>query len=38
MADAFNLAVVSHLVPEIQVHLISAIPNGGVLPPPTNRF
>jgi L-alanine-DL-glutamate epimerase-like enolase superfamily enzyme len=28
MAQAFNLPVVSHLVPEIQVHLISAIPNG----------
>ena len=28
MAEAFNLPVVSHLVPEIQVHTISAIPNG----------
>jgi len=28
MAEAFNLPVVSHLVPEIQVHLIAAIPNG----------
>lgn len=28
MAQAFNLPVVSHLVPELQVHLISAIPNG----------
>jgi L-alanine-DL-glutamate epimerase-like enolase superfamily enzyme len=28
MAEAFNLAVVSHLVPEIHVHLIAAIPNG----------
>lgn len=28
MAQAFNLPVVSHLVPEIHVHLISAIPNG----------
>ena len=28
MAEAFNIPVVSHLVPEIHVHLISAIPNG----------
>src|SRR5919109_1433436 len=28
MADAFNVPVVSHLVPEIHVHLIGAIPNG----------
>jgi L-talarate/galactarate dehydratase len=28
MAQAFNLPVVSHLVPEFQVHLIAAIPNG----------
>ena len=28
MAEAFNLPVVSHLVPEIHVHLVSAIPNG----------
>ncbi len=28
MAEAFNLPVVSHLLPEIHVHLISAIPNG----------
>jgi L-alanine-DL-glutamate epimerase-like enolase superfamily enzyme len=28
MANAFNLPVVSHLVPEFQVHLIAAIPNG----------
>jgi L-alanine-DL-glutamate epimerase-like enolase superfamily enzyme len=28
MAEAFNLPVVSHLVPEIHVHLIGAIPNG----------
>ena len=28
MAEAFNLPVVSHLVPEIQVHTIAAIPNG----------
>jgi L-alanine-DL-glutamate epimerase-like enolase superfamily enzyme len=28
MAEAFNLPVVSHLVPEIHAHLIAAIPNG----------
>ncbi len=28
MAQAFNLPVVSHLVPEIHVHLIAGIPNG----------
>jgi L-talarate/galactarate dehydratase len=28
MAEAFNTPVVSHLVPEIHVHLIAAIPNG----------
>ena len=28
MAEAFNLPVVSHLMPEIHVHLIAAIPNG----------
>ncbi|MCC6532768.1 MAG: mandelate racemase/muconate lactonizing enzyme family protein [Burkholderiales bacterium] len=28
MAQAFNRPVVSHLVPEFQVHLIAAIPNG----------
>jgi L-alanine-DL-glutamate epimerase-like enolase superfamily enzyme len=28
MAEAFNIPVVSHLVPEIHVHLIAAIPNG----------
>ncbi|MBC7781387.1 MAG: mandelate racemase/muconate lactonizing enzyme family protein [Proteobacteria bacterium] len=28
MAQAFNLPVVSHLLPEIHVHLVSAIPNG----------
>src|SRR2546429_9676910 len=27
MAEAFNLPVVSHLVPELHVHLIAAIPN-----------
>ena len=28
MAEAFNLSIVSHLVPEIHVHLVAAIPNG----------
>ena len=28
LAEAFNLPVVSHLLPEIHVHLIAAIPNG----------
>ena len=28
MAEAFNMPVVSHLVPEIHVHVIGAIPNG----------
>ena len=28
MAEAFNLPVVSHLLPELHVHLICAIPNG----------
>jgi L-talarate/galactarate dehydratase len=28
MAEAFNLPVVSHLVPEIHVHLVAAISNG----------
>ena len=28
MAEAFNMPVVSHLVPEVQVHNIAAIPNG----------
>ncbi|MFN8774094.1 MAG: mandelate racemase/muconate lactonizing enzyme family protein [bacterium] len=28
MAQAFNLPVVSHLLPEAHVHLVSAIPNG----------
>ena len=28
MAEAFNLPVVSHLIPEIQVHTVAAIPNG----------
>ena len=28
MAEVFNLPVVSHLIPEVHVHLIGAIPNG----------
>jgi len=28
MAEAFNLPVVSHLLPELHVHLVSAVPNG----------
>ncbi|HSQ04173.1 MAG TPA: mandelate racemase/muconate lactonizing enzyme family protein [Burkholderiales bacterium] len=28
MAEAFNLPVVSHLLPEVHVHLVGAIPNG----------
>jgi L-alanine-DL-glutamate epimerase-like enolase superfamily enzyme len=28
LAEAFNLPVVSHLLPEIHVHLVSSIPNG----------
>ena len=28
MAEAFNLSIVSHLVPEIHVHLVAAVPNG----------
>jgi L-alanine-DL-glutamate epimerase-like enolase superfamily enzyme len=28
MAESFNLPVVSHLLPEIHVHLVSAVPNG----------
>ncbi len=31
MAEAFNLPVVSHLIPEIHVHLITAIPNGQIV-------
>jgi L-alanine-DL-glutamate epimerase-like enolase superfamily enzyme len=31
MAEAFNLPVVSHLIPELQVHLIAAIPNGHIV-------
>ena len=28
MAEAFNLPVVSHLYPEISVHLVAGVPNG----------
>ena len=28
MAGAFNIPVVSHLLPEIHVHLVSSAPNG----------
>jgi L-alanine-DL-glutamate epimerase-like enolase superfamily enzyme len=28
MAEAFNIPVVSHLIPEIHVHLVAAVPNG----------
>src|SRR5262252_10500779 len=28
MAEAFNLPVVSHLIPEVHVHLVAAIPHG----------
>jgi L-alanine-DL-glutamate epimerase-like enolase superfamily enzyme len=28
MAEAFNLPVVSHVVPEIHVHLVAGVPNG----------
>jgi L-alanine-DL-glutamate epimerase-like enolase superfamily enzyme len=28
MAEAFNLPVVSHLIPEVHVHLVAAAPNG----------
>jgi L-alanine-DL-glutamate epimerase-like enolase superfamily enzyme len=28
MAEAFNLPVVSHVMPEILCHMIAAIPNG----------
>jgi len=31
MAEAFNLPVVSHLVPEIHVHLVAAVANGLVV-------
>ncbi|MBV9247901.1 MAG: uroporphyrinogen decarboxylase, partial [Acetobacteraceae bacterium] len=28
MAEAFNLPVVSHVIPEMHVHLVAAVPNG----------
>ena len=28
MAEAFNLPVVSHVIPEMHLHLIAAVPNG----------
>jgi L-alanine-DL-glutamate epimerase-like enolase superfamily enzyme len=28
MAEAFNLPVVSHLLPEVHVHLVASVPNG----------
>ena len=28
LAEAFNLPVVSHLHPEISVHLVASVPNG----------
>ena len=31
MAEAFNKPVASHLLPEIHVHLVAAIPNGLVV-------
>lgn len=31
MAEAFNMPVVSHLLPEVHVHLIAAIPNGEIV-------
>jgi L-alanine-DL-glutamate epimerase-like enolase superfamily enzyme len=31
MAEAFNLPVVSHLIPEVHVHLVAAIPNGHIV-------
>jgi L-alanine-DL-glutamate epimerase-like enolase superfamily enzyme len=31
MAEAFNFPVASHLVPEIHVHLVAAVPNGLVV-------
>ena len=31
MAEAFSVPVVSHLLPEIHVHLIAAIPNGRIV-------
>jgi L-talarate/galactarate dehydratase len=31
MAEAFNLPVVSHLIPEVHVHLVAAVPNGEIV-------
>ena len=31
MAEAFNLPVVSHLIPQVDIHLIAAIPNGHIV-------
>jgi mandelate racemase len=31
MAEAFNLPIVSHLYPDISVHLVCAVPNGLVI-------
>lgn len=31
MAEAHNIPVVSHLIPEVHVHLIAAIPNGEIV-------
>ncbi len=31
MAEAFNIPVVSHLLPEIHVHLVAAAPNATVV-------
>src|SRR5262249_40943132 len=31
MAEAFNVPVVSHLLPEIHVHLVAAVPNGRIV-------
>jgi L-alanine-DL-glutamate epimerase-like enolase superfamily enzyme len=28
MAEAFNLPVVSHVIPEIHAHIVAAVPNG----------
>ena len=40
MAEAFNLSVVSHLYPEISVHLVAGVPNGLTVEymPWTNRL
>lgn len=31
MAEAFNVPIVSHLIPEVHIHLIAAIPNGEIV-------